>query len=370
MRRRSIILIVLILWTTIVPKTLAQQQSPGQAQSAAQLPSNSTVTPVANTDAESTTLPNGDAGHGMPPGIAHAASSADKGKFICVTPPPMARKDMQSSESRSPRIAETFSAQSSGGVSAAGRQLAVQLGIDSSLDELYRARQQSGWKQDPQVRILKQDLVESILAAELEVRTAQSRLDAEIALADDLRAKLEEGRDKAVTLTALANLVTGAFNGVTGNSFDFSAKTELAGKILDVVEGGVAVSLAALALRQQAGEKRFAGVGGMLGRFFQGQSSDYPESVWTYLNTASLDSKDGKSRRSVLLDRWTTEGIVRRGQARWEHRLKHITKGTVDRHRVTIAVLEDREAMLHDLRATISPMEESLLDIMNVVRAR
>lgn len=273
---------------------------------------------------------------------------------------------------------ESFSASTSStiqGLSPDASQLAEQLGISSALNTLIRARAtQADWRHTPAVQAVRQDLVEDLFTAELEVRTAQSKLDHEIALADEVRAKLEEGRDKAVTLTAAANLITSAFNGVAGNSLDFSEKLKLPADILDVTEGGVAGALAAMALWQQKGERKlFSGnPGGMISRIFDttAKNQDYPASVWTFLNTVPATSTNGLTRRVTLMNTWTKEGIIRRGQNKWEHRLSHITKGTIDRHRVTISVLEDRDAMLHDLRATISPMEGLLLEIMNLVKVR
>lgn len=259
-------------------------------------------------------------------------------------------------------------------LSAVGQQLAEQLEVSSSLNELLRAKQsQPSWRTDPAVRLLRQDLLEMLFTAELEVRTANARLDEEIALADELRAKLEERRDKALNLTAGANLLTGAFNGVGGNSLDFSEKLALPAKILDVVEGGITVALAGMALKQQAGERKVSRpIGGMLARLFEGGSNtDFPTTVWTFLNTVPADgSTAGATRKDVLINEWVRQGVIRRGRAKWEHRLNHITgTANLDRHRLTISVLEDRAAMLHDLRAAISKMDECLLNIMRVVRS-
>ncbi|MBY0549804.1 MAG: hypothetical protein K2W95_21205 [Candidatus Obscuribacterales bacterium] len=272
---------------------------------------------------------------------------------------------------------ESFSASTQSavpGLSPNASQLADQLGVTASLKTLISARNsQADWRHTPAIQATRQDLLEDLFTAELEVRTAQSKLDQEIALADDVRAKLEEGRDKAVTLTAAANLITSAFNGIAGNSLDFSEKLKLPSDILDVAEGGVSAVLAGMALYQQKGEKRLSDrISGVISHLFDTNSKneDYPESVWRFLNTVPAASTTGLTRRVSLLNAWTKAGIIRRGQERWEHRLSHITKGTMDRHRITISVLEDRDAMLHDLRATISPMEELLLEIMNLVKTR
>lgn len=260
------------------------------------------------------------------------------------------------------------------GLSPNASQLADQLGVTAALKTLISARNtQADWRHAPAVQATRQDLLEDLFTAELEVRTAQAKLDQEIALADEVRAKLEEGRDKAVTLTAAANLITSAFNGIAGNSIDFSEKLKLPADVLDVAEGGVAAVLAGMALYQQKGEKKLSdNVTGMIAHLFDtnAKNQDYPDSVWKFLNTVPATSTTGLTRRVSLLNTWTREGIIRRGQDKWEHRLSHITKGTTDRHRITISVLEDRDAMLHDLRATISPMEGLLLEIMNLVKAR
>ena len=270
--------------------------------------------------------------------------------------------------------ADSPSQPSAQALSPAAQQLAEQLGVWQALQNLVLARQTNPtWRTDSTVLAIRQNLIEDIFTAELEVRTAQSRLDGEIALMDEVRAKLEERRDKAVTLTAAAGVITNAFNGITGNALDFSEKLSLPARILEVADGGVGFSLAALALKQQQGEKKISErVGGMISRIFDNTTKnvDYPDSVWLFLNTAPPGQGGGLTRRATLINNWAKEGIIRQGRSKWEHRLSHITNGTVDRHRITISVLEDRDAMLHDLRAAISPMDVLLLEMMTLVRMR
>ncbi len=257
-------------------------------------------------------------------------------------------------------------------LSPSSQQLAEQLGIVESLQSVHAIKVAPGSFDPTRSLLARQDLLEAICAAQLEVRSGIARVDAEIALADDIRAQLEERRDKALKLTTWANLVTGTFNGMGGNSLDLAEPTKFAADILDIAQGAVETGLASLALRQQSGEKRLSGpIGGLLARFFDrdGKNVDFPASVAAYLNTVPPGSKSGLTRRAELIERWRKMGIFRRhNESKWEHQVKHITSGSEKRKAITLAVLEDREAMLHDIQACIASMDTCLLEIITCVR--
>lgn len=258
-------------------------------------------------------------------------------------------------------------------LSPASQQLAEQLGIVESVQAVHAMKLAPGSYDLTGTLLARQDLLETICAAQLEVRSGIARVDAEIALADDIRAQLEERRDRALKLTTWANLVTGTFNGIGGNSLDLAEPTKFTADILDIAQGVVETGLAALALRQQSGEKRLSGpIGGLLARFFatDGKNDDFPPSVTAYLNSVPPGSKKGLTRRAELIERWGKMGIFRRhNESKWEHQVKHITSGSEkQRKAITLAVLEDREAMLHDIQACIAGMDTCLLEIITCVR--
>lgn len=247
------------------------------------------------------------------------------------------------------------------GLSPDARQLAQLIGITDKLQQLADS---AGNIQ------LRQELTEIVLTSMLEVRSAVGAIDVEIARADDLHAILERRRDKALKLTSIAQLLTGVFNGVTGNAMEVrNEKLTLPAQILEICDGATQTGLAAMALQQQRGEQhQVEPMGTMLARLFDksGKNTDFTDIVWAFLN--SVPPGDSRTRRDSLIDGWMKMGIIRKhSQTKWDNHLGHITRGSTA-IRTTIDVLEDRDAMLHDLRAAVSEMDLQLLQIMRLIR--
>lgn len=261
------------------------------------------------------------------------------------------------------------------GLSARAHRLAEQLGLASRLAQLDYEPPSADIAS--RVRSLedRQELMETLLQVMLEVRTAEASVNAEIARADDLHARLEHRRDRALRLTTMANLITGAFNGIGGNSMEIARPLELPARIMDIVEGATQTGLAGLSLAEQRGEQReSSGLGKLLSQIFDlsAPNTVFPDSVWNYLNSAQPDTPAGLSRRAAMVDRWMKMGIARRrSKSNWEHRITHITgRAQGSDLKVTLSVLEDRDAMLRDLRSLIEEMDSGLLEIVRLIRTR
>lgn len=258
------------------------------------------------------------------------------------------------------------------------------LGISDELDKLDRESKLPAGKRDRlELLILKQSLMEAILSQGFEIRAVLSKVDTEIADADDLQALLEERRDRAVRLNSIANLVSGGITGIVGSGLNLGDINSKADDSIDLSDGIVQSGLAIFALKQQIGEKQISkGLPNMLSRLFeQNNSLEYPDHIWQFLNSVPVVSDEnqtavgidevGKTRRQILMDHWRRLGLIdrnRRDKTSEQERVRTII-GVAPKTRVSIDLLEARSAMLHDLRAVVSELDNYLLELVQYLRS-
>jgi hypothetical protein len=256
-------------------------------------------------------------------------------------------------------------------LSEEAKLVATSLGILPKLEQLQQARLAGGVSVDTVVT--RQDCTEAILQSGLEVRTIAGRIDRELSNAGEVLAYLAERRDRAVRLNTYADLISGGITGVLSGGLKIADAAGVTPDIIDTAEGALQTGISTWALQQQAGEQRKQqGIPSILTHLFQERSSaqaDYPASVWAYLSSPLPAAQSNASRLDILVDRWLKLGLcfTHRGHGPPRERALKVA-GHLETHKVTIDVLEDRIAMLNDLRATIVQMDSDLLELMEVVR--
>jgi hypothetical protein len=265
-----------------------------------------------------------------------------------------------------------------GKLSFDAKNLAKALGVSDTLEILSRQENSRSDAEKLRVLIAKQELTETLLCQSFEVRSCLGKLDMEIAEADDLQAFLEERRDRAIRLNTVANFISGGITGIVGGSLDVSQVTEKGAGSIDLGEGITQTAIALLALKEQQGERRLMeGMPSMLARLFDNENvgtsyskvRDYPVTIWNFLNSSSGGSN--LTRREILINHWNDLKITGRHKvfkAVQDGKIKHLL-GTHPRTVVTIDLLDARSAMLHDVRAIISQMDQYLLELMQHVRS-
>jgi hypothetical protein len=145
-----------------------------------------------------------------------------------------------------------------------------------------------------------------------------------------------------------------------------------AGNVMEVGAGALSTGISTYALKQSSGEKRTANVNpNMLARFFSLSTTkdrDIPVPIWNFLNEPMPEGK-GLSRRDILIQRWVQIGRIPPPKSKEGQRRIALLCGTVAQpHQVSIDLLNDRVAMLDDLRAAIGQMSRQLLEIMRLMR--
>jgi hypothetical protein len=254
------------------------------------------------------------------------------------------------------------------------QHLAKQLKVLHLIDrirELQHEGTTSGYTTDRAIELisLRQKLDFRLTVTSLEIEDVLSHIDYEDTRADELRYLLQNKRDKALKFNSYANLASNGGLTIIAGSLGIANNT--LGNIMSTTAGGVSASLGGLAVKEQTDEgvtlRHQGSHPNMLAMIFDFQpdeSSKYPDSVWTYLNEPD-DMKPKMSRKEALVSLWTYFGrIPSLKSAEGKRECALIAGEVAEQHRLTISLLDDRGAMLSDLRAVVSRMNKKLLQLM------
>lgn len=229
-------------------------------------------------------------------------------------------------------------------------------------------------KLDVQFLFLKQEMTEILLTTFLETREVVAVVDDEMSRASELKDLLESRRDRAIRLNNITNFTSGGALAMIGSGIQIGGGNAInnAGNLMEVAAGGLATGISTYALKQSSGEKRSAGVNpNMLAKLFDLPTSidtEIPTPIWNYLKEPIPGGK-GESRRDLLIDRWVKLGRIPPPTSKAGQRRVALLAGAVAQtHEVTIDLLDDRVAMLNDMRAVVGSMTRELLEIMRVMR--
>jgi hypothetical protein len=257
------------------------------------------------------------------------------------------------------------------GLTAEAAEVANDLNIMPLVAELQTLKQQT--KDNPnnvQLLSLRTQLVERLFMSTMEMQMVMAEIDSEVTRTNEIKAYLESRRDKAIRLNNIANFVTGGGLGVLGNALQYMPN-EFSGETTELVAGVVTMGLAGAAIKQQNGEKQSLDrAPNMLAQLFDRESASshtrYPPAVWKYLNAVPpTHGKATLTRRQLLFRKWERfERIEHRGNPASERKIELLAGTVPQRRAVTIDLLDDRSAMLTDLRAEISSMSHGLLELM------
>lgn len=288
-----------------------------------------------------------------------------------TAPPADDSSEIAPSESVVPKSLDTLSFEA--------QDTAKKLGIWDALVQYDALRKQKsrGAQVGTDYMESRQNLLESVMLVSQEARTFVHFVEQEIAKADSINATLAARRDRALKLNTYADLISGGITGMIGGGLKLGDVNHIGPDTIDSVEGLVQTTLAIMSLRNQRGDKRIEkGIPNLLSALFEpdkGPSAAYPASVWAFLNSSA--NPGGASRRQKLVDDWTSSGFCithrggernRRGDVR-ERRERLLNKSRQN-YPTTSDLIEDRTAMLHELRSTVTRLDVIMLEIMIYMR--
>jgi len=264
-------------------------------------------------------------------------------------------------------------------------QLANELGLIVLLTRLQQLREHERHKRGmpltPESATLRLEITEVVLTTSLQCQAVVAQIEAESASMMAIRSAMEGRRDRTGRTNAIANVVANGSVQAVGSMLQEPVETvpdsryELPGEVVASAGTLMAAGLGAMALQQSKGMTLSAPVEpNMLAKIFKRPNSaktEYPDVIWRYLNSVPPDSiKDGPTRREILIQRWVNLGRIPSPETAKGRLYLRTVAGTVpQRKAVTLDMLDDRIAMLLDLRAEVNQIYKELLNMMLVARA-
>jgi hypothetical protein len=213
---------------------------------------------------------------------------------------------------------------------------------------------------------LHQHISERIMAASLQVDATIAQIDNEIATADEVHGYLSDRRDKTVNRANLFGILLGGGLSATSSVLQLSTNLDTVSSALDIAGGSASVGFALMGIHaQKGGSSRFDFNSNMLAEFFDRPTlptSQYPATVWAFLNEPSPTSPEHLTRKAQLLKTWVV--VQRIGSLSNVDKIDRVTSQPSEMLKLSIDDLEDRAAMLQDVRARISFLKRDLGNLL------
>ena len=254
------------------------------------------------------------------------------------------------------------SAQTPATVPLAPESTAELIKVSSELNQLQKVS--AGRSEEDRWRILwlHQHISEQVLAASLQVDATIAQIDNEIARANEVRGFLAERRDRSVSRANLLSALVGGTIGATSSGLQLSSRLTTPAAGVGMGAGTLSAGLALAGIREEKGKStHFDFESNMLAEFFDRPTlpnSEYSETIWTFLNELSPSGPPGLTRKQQLLQTWVQ--VKRIDSLESRDKIARLTSEPSENLLLSIDDLEDRSAMLQDVRARISYLKRDL----------
>ena len=240
------------------------------------------------------------------------------------------------------------------------------VGVSSELSRLKELAGSRGSVDRWEILWLHQHISERIMAASLQVDATIAQIDNEISIADEVHGYLSDRRDKTVNRANLFGILLGGGLSATSSVLQLSTNLDTASSVLDIAGGSASVGFALMGIHaQKGGSAPFDFNSNMLAEFFDRPTlptSQYPATVWTFLNEPSPTSPEHLTRKAQLLKTWVV--VQRLGSLSNTDKIARVTSEPSEMLKLSIDDLEDRAAMLQDVRARISFLKRDLGNLL------
>lgn len=253
------------------------------------------------------------------------------------------------------------------------QRLADAIGVRPLLARLSALRDSDAGS--PEALMLRQEVLERVAAAGLEVDGVLARIQYEREVLQDIASGLQAKRDRALGIGNIAGIIVGGGMGTAGAAMQFSDRTAKAGDVIAVASGATAIVLSLVAIRLQRGGKRsFGPAPNMLAPFFDRPSapqSRYPTWIWDYMSGAAPGAASETSVRRQLLREWVSSGrIDLSGSRPAAEKITVLTAGASQARVLTIDLVTDRRAMLSDVGSRVALLKQDLAEVVRVLAVR
>jgi len=212
--------------------------------------------------------------------------------------------------------------------------------------------------------VLQQQAMLRITTASLAVDASAEQVDSEIAEIRELENYLTSRRDSRVVKLNLMALVIGGAAGTASSALGYTSHDNAAAT-LGVIGGVGATVLSLVALHINKGESRELMVqSNMLSKVFAHPSDAnnvYPPIVVTFMNAIAPNDEDGLSRQDRLINDWVQVGRIPDPKLpEGQEKINRLVSLPGQKIEQSIGDLEDRQAMLYDLRVRLNYMKLDL----------
>lgn len=231
------------------------------------------------------------------------------------------------------------------------------IGILPEVNELKKTTADR-WK----ILWLHQHISEQVMAVSLQVDATIAQIDNEIARANELHSYLADRRDRTVSRANLLGVIVGGTVGATSSGLGLSSNLTKPAAAVGIGAGTLSAGLALAGIHAQKGESsQFEFPSNMLAKFFDRptlSNSEYPGEIWRFLNEAAPAGPDNLSRKQELIQTWIR--VKRIDSLTSTEKIDHLTSQPSEGLKLSIDDLEDRAAMLQDVRARIAYLKRDL----------
>jgi hypothetical protein len=234
--------------------------------------------------------------------------------------------------------------------------------VSAELTQLQKLSANPGAADRWQILWLHQRISEQVMAASLQVDATIAQIDNEIARSNEVRGFLADRRDRAVSRANLLSVLVGGAVGATASGLQLSSNLTKPAAGVGIAAGTLSAGLALAGIREEKGKNsRFDFESNMLAQFFDRPTlldSQYPATIWTFLNESSLNGPAGLTRKQQLMQIWVQ--VKRIDSLASTEKIDHLTSQPSEMLKLSIDDFEDRAAMLQDVRARISYLKRDL----------
>jgi hypothetical protein len=234
--------------------------------------------------------------------------------------------------------------------------------VSSELDQLRKLSASPDTSDRWQILWLHQRISEQVMAASLQVDATIAQIDNEIARSNEVRGFLADRRDRTVSRANLLSVLVGGAVGATSSGLQLSSNLTKPAAGVGIGAGTLSATLALVGIREEKGKSsRFDFESNMLAEFFDRPTlpnSQYPETIWVFLNEPSRTGQAGVTRKQELLQTWVQ--VRRIDSLSSTEKIDHLTSQPSESLKLSIDDFEDRGAMLQDVRARISYLKRDL----------
>jgi hypothetical protein len=236
------------------------------------------------------------------------------------------------------------------------------IGVSSEVSQLQKLSTSPVSADRWQILWLHQRISEQVMAASLQVDATIAQIDNEIARSNEVRGFLADRRDRAVSRANLLSVLVGGTVGATSSGLQLSSSLTKPAAGVGIAAGTLSAGLALAGIREEKGQSsRFNFESNMLAEFFDRPTlpnSQYPATIWIFLNEPSRTGQAGITRKQELLQTWVQ--VKRIDSLSSTEKIDHLTSQPSESLKLSIDDFEDRGAMLQDVRARISYLKRDL----------